>query len=101
MFWQSLAYFFGGVFLANGVPHFVHGISGKRFQSPFANPPGRGTSSPLVNVLWGMANFVIGYLLLFRAGKFSIGTVSDVLPAAFGAFVVSVALAILFGSVNG
>ncbi len=101
MFWQSLAYFFGGVFLANGVPHFVHGISGKRFQSPFAKPPGMGTSSPLINVLWGMVNFVIGYLLLFRVGKFNIGTGSDVLMVALGAFVVSVALAILFGRVNG
>lgn len=28
-----LAHFGAGVFLANGVPHFVNGISGRRFQS--------------------------------------------------------------------
>ncbi|GAG09391.1 unnamed protein product, partial [marine sediment metagenome] len=49
MAWYAyLAYFFAGVFLANGVPHFVHGISGKKFQSPFASPPAVGESSPLV-----------------------------------------------------
>ena len=33
-----------GLFLANGVPHFVQGISGHWFQTPFASPPGVGTS---------------------------------------------------------
>jgi hypothetical protein len=31
-----------GLLLANGVPHFVQGISGQPFQSPFASPPGVG-----------------------------------------------------------
>jgi hypothetical protein len=44
--------FVSGTFLANGVPHFVHGISGAPFQSPFAKPSGVGESSPLSNVLW-------------------------------------------------
>jgi len=60
--------FFAGAFLANTIPHFVHGISGDSFPSPFANPPGRGLSSPLVNVLWGLGNLVVGYVLC-RAGK--------------------------------
>lgn len=59
-----LAHFFAGVFLVNGVPHFVHGISGQSFQSPFASPPGVGESSPMVNVLWGSFNFLVGYALL-------------------------------------
>ena len=29
--------FFAGAVLANVVPHFVHGISGDRFPTPFAN----------------------------------------------------------------
>ena len=54
MAWYAyLAYFAAGALLVNGVPHFVNGISGKRFQSPFASPPGVGESPPLVNVLWG------------------------------------------------
>jgi uncharacterized membrane protein len=56
--------FLAGAFLANGVPHFVHGISGAPFQSPFANPPGVGESSPTVNVVWGFANLLAGILLL-------------------------------------
>jgi len=59
-----LAQFVSGLFLANGVPHFVRGISGQRFQSPFASPRGVGESSPLVNVLWGFANLAAGFALL-------------------------------------
>ena len=59
-----LAYFLAGAFLANGVPHFVQGICGDKFQSPFASPPGMGESSATVNVLWGWFNFVVGGGLL-------------------------------------
>src|SRR5277367_2598303 len=51
-----LLQFVSGLLFANGVPHFVQGVSGHRFQSPFASPPGVGESSPIVNVLWGFAN---------------------------------------------
>jgi hypothetical protein len=64
--------FFAGLFLANFVPHFVQGISGERFPSPFAKPPGRGLSSPTVNVVWGLFNLAVGYML-FRAGRISTG----------------------------
>jgi len=71
MEWTTgLAYFLAGVFLANGVPHFVNGISGRSFQSPFAKPPGVGESSPVINVIWGMINFVIGYGLLRGVRRF-------------------------------
>jgi len=59
-----MAQFVSGLLFANGVPHFVQGISGHRFQSPFASPPGVGESSPLVNVLWGFANIAAGFALL-------------------------------------
>ena len=68
--YHFLACFFAGAFLANAVPHFVQGISGNPFPSPFSDPPGKGLSSPTVNVLWGLGNFVVGYLL-FRIGKVS------------------------------
>ena len=73
-----VACFFAGMFLANAVPHFVHGVSGDRFPSPFAHPPGKGLSSPVVNVLWALFNMVAGYLL-FRYG--------DVLGGGDGAFI--------------
>jgi len=41
-----LSYFFGGVFLANAVPHFVSGTMGRPFQSPFAM-----SGSPKVNTV--------------------------------------------------
>jgi hypothetical protein len=41
-----VAYFFGGAFLVNAVPHFVNGVSGRIFPTPFASPPGKGQSSP-------------------------------------------------------
>jgi hypothetical protein len=71
MKWYNyVACFFAGAFLANVVPHFFHGISGDRFPTPFAHSPGRGLSSPTVNVIWAWINLVAGYLL-FRVGKVS------------------------------
>jgi hypothetical protein len=94
------AHFVAGLFLANAVPHFVNGISGERFQSPFASPPGVGESSPLVNVLWGMANLAIGYILLFGVGEFAGGLSVDALVVALGAVTAAVALSLHFGRVR-
>jgi hypothetical protein len=64
MRWYNyLADFFAGAFLANVVPHFVHGISGDRFPTPFAHPPGKGLSSPTLNVIWALINLLAGYFL--------------------------------------
>jgi hypothetical protein len=70
--YDYIACFFAGSFLANVVPHFVHGISGDRFPTPFAHPPGKGLSSPTVNVFWALFNLIVGYVL-FRVGKVSSG----------------------------
>lgn len=94
------AYFFAGAFLANGVPHFVHGIAGKKFQSPFASPPGVGESSPVVNVIWGMVNFFIGYTLIFGVGDFAFGFTLAALMVAVGALLTAVALASYFGRIH-
>ena len=94
------AYFVAGLFLANGVPHFVNGISGKKFQSPFASPPGVGESSPLVNVIWGMINFVIGYILIYGIGNFVGGFSLSVLMVFLGVLVAAVGLALHFGRVR-
>ncbi len=58
--YDYLAHFFAGAFIANGVPHFVQGICGNKFQTPFASPHGVGESSALVNVVWGWFNFWSG-----------------------------------------
>jgi hypothetical protein len=70
--YNYIACFFAGAFLANFVPHFVHGISGDRFPTPFAHPPGKGLSSSTVNVVWALFNLVVGYML-FRLGKVTSG----------------------------
>ncbi len=59
-----LLLFLGGLLYANSVPHFVAGISGAKFQSPFAKPPGVGESSPRVNVIWGVFNMVLGHMFI-------------------------------------
>lgn len=59
-----------GLFLANAVPHFVHGISGDRFPTPFSKPRGKGLSSPTLNVVWAIVNLVAGYLF-FRWNVFA------------------------------
>ena len=61
-----LGQFTAGVFLVNAVPHGVAGVQGRRFPSPFARPPGRGLSSPTVNVAWSALNAAAGAALLRR-----------------------------------
>ena len=95
-----VAYFFSGVFFLNGVPHFVLGISGHPFQSPFASPPGIGESSPLVNVLWGTFNFVVGYSVLAYAGFFKIGMNLSTAAWLVGGLSIAVILAVHFGRVR-
>ncbi|HVU05486.1 MAG TPA: hypothetical protein VHE30_27250, partial [Polyangiaceae bacterium] len=63
-----LAYFFAGAFLANFVPHFVSGVLGRTFPTPFGSPPFRGLSSSRVNVLYGLFNLAVAYALLSRVG---------------------------------
>ncbi len=85
MLWHEVAaYFFGGVFLANFVPHLVAGVSGRPFPTPFATPPFRGLSSPAVNILWGLFNLAVAYVLLGVVGSFEPTRVSHASVAAVG-----------------
>ena len=94
-------YLLGGAFLTNAIPHFVSGVMGRPFQSPFAKPSGQGLSSSTVNVLWGGVNIAAGYLLLFRVGIFDLRCTSLVLAAGLGALLMSVATARWFGRFHG
>jgi len=62
--YHYVAIFLAGVFLVNAIPHFIHGVSGQQFPTPFADPPGQGMSSATLNVVWGLANMLIGCFLL-------------------------------------
>lgn len=96
-----LAYFFGGAFLANTLPHLVNGVSGNAFQSPFASPPGVGLSSSIVNVLWGLFNLAIAYLLICRVGSFDLRKTQHVLVLGSGILIMSLMLAHTFGKLHG
>jgi hypothetical protein len=96
-----VAYFFAGAFLVNAVPHFVTGVTGRRFPSPFAKPPGKGESSPVVNVLWAALNLLIAYLLLTRVGDFHFRETPSLAAAAAGGLVMALQLASWFGSTYG
>ena len=96
-----VSYFFGGVFLANAAPHFVSGVMGRAFQTPFAKPPGQGLSSSTVNVAWGFCNLVVGYVLVCRVGDFSLRSTSDVVALGLGALAIALLSARLFGRFNG
>ena len=102
MNWLPLvSYFFGGIFVANAVPHLVSGMMGRPFQSPFAKPPGQGFSSSTVNVLWGFFNLVVGYLLVVRVGSFELRSTTNVLALGVGVLLISLQLAWHFGKFNG
>ena len=99
--YHLLAYFFGGAFLANTIPHLVNGISGSPFQSPFASPPGEGLSSSMVNVLWGMFNLVVAYVLVARVGRFDLRQTRHVVVLGLGVLAMALMLARAFGRFHG
>ncbi len=97
----DMSYFFGGAFLANAIPHFVSGMMGRAFQSPFAKPSGEGLSSSTVNVLWGFANFVIAYPLIARVGDFDLHAVDQIIALGVGMLLMGLMSARLFGRFHG
>ena len=88
--YHSLSYFFGGAFPSGRASHLGNGLSGHAFQVPFAHRPERGCRPGLlVNVLWGLFNLAVGYLLVCGVGNFDLQRPSYV---ALGAGVVVFAL---------
>jgi len=98
---HDVSYFFGAAFLANSIPHFVSGMMGRPFQSPFAKPSGEGLSSSTVNVLWGFANVVFAYLLIARVGNFDLHATDHVIAVGVGVLLMGVMSARLFGRFHG
>jgi hypothetical protein len=95
--YHYLLQFLSGTLLTNGIPHFVQGLSGAPFQSPFAKPPGVGESSALVNVYWGFANLVGGGLLF---AKFAPQGLVGWLVVGAAALLMGTQLALHFGKVR-
>jgi hypothetical protein len=99
--YHYLAYFFGGAFLCNAIPHFVSGVMGSPFQSPFAKPPGEGLSSSLVNVLWGFFNLFVAYLLIGKVGQFDLRKTTHALVLGIAILVMALMLSSHFGKFHG
>ena len=98
---HHVAWFFGGAFALNALPHIVAGAMGRPFQSPFATPPGQGLSTSTVNVLWGFLNAVVAWGLLLRVGSFDLRAPDHALAAGLGAFLLALLVARRFGRFNG
>jgi hypothetical protein len=98
---HDVSYFFAGAFLSNGIPHFVSGVMGRPFQTPFAKPPGRGLSSSTINVVWGFVNFAVGYALLCKVGHFDLQTMDNVTALGAGALLMGMVSARGFGRFHG
>jgi hypothetical protein len=99
--YHYVAYFFGGAFLANALPHLDNGISGHAFQSPFASPPGVGLSSAMMNVLWGFFNLALSYLLVCRVGSFNLRKTQHALLLGAGILIISLLDAHAFARFHG
>ena len=102
MNWLNLiSYFFGGAFLSNAIPHFVSGITGHPFQSPFAKPPGQGLSTSTVNVVWGFFNLAVAYVLICRVGDFSLRSTAHAATLGLGFLLMGLMGARHFGRFHG
>lgn len=93
--YQYLMAFFSGVFLTNMIPHFIHGISGNKFPTPFAKPPGKGLSNPTINVVWALFNLLLGYIL-FKASKMTSSNTFSILVFFLGVSSISILSSIGF-----
>ena len=97
--YDYIAAFFAGAFLTNVVPHFVTGVSGNPFPTPFAKPAGKGLSSPTVNVVWALFNLIVGYILLL-VGKVSNGQLPTLVVFFAGIAAVSIMASVNFAKKN-
>jgi hypothetical protein len=98
---HEAAWLLGGAFLTNAIPHFVCGVMGRPFQTPFANPRGQGLSSSTLNVLWGSFNLALAWLLLCRIGSFDLHSIECASAVGLGMLLAGLGLARRFGRFNG
>ncbi len=100
MDWGLLvAHYFAGALAVNGVPHLARGLCGKPFPTPFASPPARGLSPPVVNAVWGVVNGAAAGLILW-AVRPAFSALSTVIAFIVGAFTIAVALSVWFDLVR-
>ena len=99
--WYSyVAWFFAGAFLVNSVPHIVQGISGNKFQTPFATPRGARRVLRRRQCDLGFANLVIGSVLVHVTWSAPSPPWQLCLTALIGALALALYLARRFSSVR-
>ena len=86
-----LLFFLAGLFGANGIPHFVKGVTGQRHMTPFGKP-----SSAVVNVVWGVANFLIATMFFYGGSAQEYEHAWAVIVGFMGVFFASVSLAMMW-----
>jgi hypothetical protein len=91
-----IVHFFAAAIMTNGIPHFVNGVCGRPFRTPFSAGSGGAESSAELNVVWGWANFVVAFLLFANVGPLYIGTPIDTIFIAAGMLVAGLLLARIF-----
>ncbi len=88
--------FLSGLLFANGIPHFIHGISGQEFHNPSLHRFFPNIPSPLFNVLWGLLNFIVSFLLANHQPGLGLGFNSGLGFASLGFAFASIGLSIYF-----
>jgi hypothetical protein len=87
--------FVSGLLIANGVPHFLQGVSGHWFQTPFGSPPAWANPSPCstsFGVRESRCQLRPAFAFAPKGG--------DVMLVCLGALVIALALARDFGRVR-
>ena len=101
MNWLHLvSYFFGGVFLANAVPHLATECRDMPSRAPSPHHLARAVLLNRQRPV-GTLQLAVGYLLVFRVGHFDGRSTSHVLVLAVGALIISLQSARHFGQFHG
>ena len=93
---DPLFLFFSGLFLANGIPHFSHGIAGKEFHNPALHRFFASVPSALFNVVWGLLNFALSLLLGTQVRGVELGFHPNFLIFSAGFCFASIGLSLYF-----
>ena len=88
--------FFAGLLSANGIPHFVNGVSGKDFHNPQVHKLLPKMTSSVLNVIWGLLNFAAATVLASLASGLGVGLNLHFATFALGFVTASIGLSVYF-----
>ena len=97
LWYHYVAGLIAGMALANVIPHYVKGVTGESFPTPFANPPGKGLSSPMTNIIWALFNLLIGFGL-FKFSKVSFNNELSLIPFFIGFVIITMVSVLTFSN---